>query len=81
MPDMTDYLVLSLWSSVARPDSFEDGLIDMSKLISDIKDMDEKEAWDLQAQITYWKAFRLAYSKLKSSQRDQVQSIIAEEDK
>lgn len=68
MPDMTD----------------EDGLIDMSKLISelisDIKDMDEKEARDLQEQITYWKAFRLAYSKLKWSQRDQVQSIIAEED-
>ena len=59
--------------------SDEDKLI--SDLISDIKDMDEKEACDMQGQITYWKAFRRSYAKLKWSQRDQVQSIINEEDK
>ena len=57
----------------------EDKLI--SELISELKDMDEKEARDMQEQIAYWKAFRLAYSKLKCSPRDQVQSIINEEDK
>ena len=56
----------------------EDTLI--SELIEAGKDMDEKEARDLQEQIAYWKAFRLAYSKLKWSQRDLVQSIINEED-
>jgi len=56
----------------------EDKLI--SELISELKDMDEKEARDMQEQIAYWKAFRLAYSQLKWSQRDHVQSIIDEED-
>jgi 3-methyladenine DNA glycosylase AlkD len=65
MPDMEDM------------DS-EDKLI--SELISELKDMDEQEARDMQEQIAYWKAFRLAYSQLKCLPRDLVQSIIDEED-